>query len=135
MTRLGLVPAIAAAALFAGASGVTPVRAQPPPPCSFTLSPPRVVQISGVDMVAATVAPDVCGPPAAPAQSVACLQIQTGDRVVRCFPSDASGSAQALLAPYVPGATYIATGRGCSTWIGQLPAPECQLLGPNSATL
>lgn len=86
-------------------------------------------------MVTATVAPDVCGPPATPARSVACLQMQSGDRVTRCHPSDPTGSARIFFEPYVPGATYVATGRGCAAWIGQSPAPDCQLLGPHSATL
>lgn len=135
MTRLALSFAIAAASALAGAPGVGIANAEPPPPCSFTLSPPQVVHVSGLDMVAATVAPDVCGPPAVPAQSVACLQMQAGDQVTRCYPSDQSGSAQAFFEPYVPGATYVATGRGCAAWIGQSPAPECQILGPQSATL
>ena len=135
MTRPGLVVAVAFTTLAAGVSGVNLAHAEPPPPCSFTLSLPQVVQVAGVDMVTATVAPQACGPPAAPADSVACLQMQAGDQVVRCYPSDDSGSAHAFFEPYIAGATYVATGRGCSTWIGQSPAPECQVLGPYSLTL
>ncbi|MGB0969611.1 MAG: hypothetical protein ACPGVG_01420, partial [Mycobacterium sp.] len=71
-------------AVFAGVQGAGLATAGPPPPCSFTLSMPQLVQVSGVDMVTATLTPDQCGPPAAPAQSVACLQKQAGDRVTRC---------------------------------------------------
>ncbi|GJF17289.1 hypothetical protein NGTWS1803_34690 [Mycolicibacterium cyprinidarum] len=134
MARLGVVLAVAATTAFAGVAGANFAHAGPPPPCSFTLSPPQVVQVSGVNMVTATVSP-MCGPQAVPAQSVACLQMQAGDRVTRCHPSDNSGSANIFYEPYVPGATYVATGRGCAAWIGQLPAPDCQLLGPYSATL
>lgn len=135
MTRPGLVLAAAFTTAIAGVSGMSFAHAEPPPPCSFTLSLPQVVQISGVDTVTATLTPDGCGPPAIPAQSVACMQIQAGDRVTRCYPSDPSGSAQVFFEPYIAGVTYVATGRGCSAWIGQSPAPECQLLGPYSATL
>ena len=135
VTRLGLVLAVAVTTALAGATGLNLAHAQPPPPCSFTLSPPQVVQVSGVNMVTATVTPDVCQPPAAPAQSVACLQIKAGDQVTRCYPSDDSGSAHVFFEPYVPGATYVATGRGCCAWLGQSPAPDCQVLGPFSATL
>lgn len=135
MTRPVLVLVVAVMTVFAGVTGPGLAHAGPPPPCSFTLSPPEVVQVSGVAMVTATVAPDGCDPPATPAQSVACLQVQAGDRVTRCYPSDISGSAQVFFGPHVPGATYVATGRGCGAWIGQSPAPDCQTLGPYSATL
>ena len=135
MTRIGHVLAVAVTTALAGLSVADVAQAQPPPPCGFTLSPPQVVQVSGVDMVTATVAPDVCVPPAAPAQSVACLQMQAGDRVTRCYPSDASGRAQVYFEPYAAGATYVATGRGCSLWLGQMAAQDCQVLGPYSATL
>lgn len=135
MTRLGLAVAMAVTTACAGVSVAHPAHAGPPPPCSFTLSPPHIVQIAGVDMVTATVAPDQCGPPATPAKSVACLQMQAGDRVTRCYPSDGSGSAQIYYEPYVAGATYVSTGRGCGAWIGQLVAPDCLQLGPYSATL
>lgn len=135
MTRLGLVLTVAVTTACAGGWLANPAHAGPPPPCSFTLSPPHVVQIAGVDIVTATVAPDGCGPPATPARSVACLQMQAGDRVTRCYPSDSSGSARIYFEPYVAGATYIATGRGCGAWIGQLAAPDCLQLGPYSATL
>lgn len=128
-----LVAAVTTA--FAGLTGVSLAHAGPPPPCSFTLSSPQVVQVSGVSVVTVAVTPDVCEPPAAPAQSVACLQMQAGDQVTRCYPSDDSGSARVFFEPYVPGATYVATGRGCGTWLGQSPAPDCQVLGPFSATL
>ncbi len=137
MTRVGHVLAVAVITVLAGVSGADVAHAGPPPlppPCSFTLSPPHIVQLAGVDVVTATVAPDVCGPPATPAQSVACLQIQ-GDQPIRCYPSDSTGRAQVYSDPYVAGTTYVATGRGCGAWIGQPPAPDCQLLGPYSATL
>ncbi|MCV7149723.1 hypothetical protein [Mycolicibacterium pyrenivorans] len=134
MARLVLVLAVTVTTVFALVTGVNVANAEPPPPCSFTLSPPQVEQVNGVAMVTATVAPAECGPPAVPATSVACLQMQGGGAVTRCFPSDASGSARVVF-DYVPGATYIATGRGCGAWIGQSPAPKCQMLGPSSAPL
>lgn len=135
MSRHALVFVVAIVTVLSWVSGPNLAHAGPPPPCSFTLSPPHVVQISGVNTVTATVAPDVCGPPATPAKSVACLQVQGGEGVTHSYPSDGSGSAQVFLEPVVPGATYVATGRGCSAWIGQPPAPDCQLLGPYSAKL
>lgn len=134
MTRPTLACAVTLAAVFTGVPGAPLAHAGPPPPCSFTLTAPQVVQVAGVATVTATLSPAECGPPAQPATSVACLQMQ-GDGVPRCYPSDASGTARVFLDPYVAGATYVATGRGCGAWIGQPPAPDCQPMGPVSATL
>ncbi|CAA0131968.1 Uncharacterised protein [Mycolicibacterium vanbaalenii] len=134
MTRPAFTLSIAVAAAFACVSGATPAVAGPPPPCTFTLTSPQVVQVAGGSAVTATLEPDQCGPPATPATSVACLQMQ-GDAVKRCHPSDGTGRAQVFFEPFVAGATYVATGRGCGAWIGQPPAPDCQLLGPYSAAL
>jgi hypothetical protein len=102
-------------------------HAGPPPPCTFTLSAP-VVQ---GDIVTASIAPEACGPPAEPVMTVACLQV---NGVTTCAPHRGPGNAQ-VRAPYVAGTTYVATGRGCGRWIGQTIAPDCQPLGPVSATL
>ncbi|WP_370330126.1 hypothetical protein [Mycolicibacterium hippocampi] len=135
MARPTFALSVAVTAAFACVSGATPALAGPPPPCSFTLTPPQVVQVAGVSTVTATLAPDQCGPPATPAASVACLEMPGGNAVKRCYPSDGTGRAQVFFEPYVAGATYIATGRGCGAWIGQPPAPDCQLLGPYAAAL
>jgi len=83
-------------------------------------------------MVTATVTPAACGPPATPSSSVACLQ--GGDTPKQCLQGRGADPAQVSV-PYQPGATYTSTGRGCGSWIGQEPAPNCQLLGPFVATL
>ncbi|BBZ33033.1 hypothetical protein [Mycolicibacterium confluentis] len=129
MARSVLVLSVAFVAALAGLSAGT-AHAGPPPPCTFTLSAPQVVPDGSGSVVTATVSPDACGPPAEPAMSVACLE---AGGMTTCAPHRGPGEAH-ISTPYVAGSTYVATGRGCGAWIGQLVAPDCQLLGPLSLT-
>ncbi|OBI74772.1 hypothetical protein [Mycobacterium sp. E740] len=108
-------------------------NADPAPPCSYTLSPPHVVQVSGTDLVAVTVSPAGCNG-ATPYQSVACVQLQGSPGPGRCKQNNGLLAAQVYFAPHQPGATYVATGRGCAT-TGNPPQPVCQPVGPLTATL
>lgn len=103
------------------------------PPCSFTLSAPHVVQVSGTDMVAVTMSPSHCNG-GTPYQSVACVELQGGPAPQRCVQNNGLLPARAYYSPYQPGATYVATGRGCAT-AGNPPQPSCQPTGPFTATL
>lgn len=134
MIRACLVLSAAAALAVAGVGGASGAHAQPVPPCTYTRSAPVVVPGSDGAVVTATVDSTGCGGGAEPDYSVACLQI-TGDSVTTCTPSRGGGAARAFYAPYKPGASYTATGRGCGKWVGQPPAHLCQQLGPVSATL
>ena len=134
MSRAVIVLAGVFIAGLTGFEGATVAHAGPPPPCSYTLSPPEVVQVGGASMVTATVAPAVCGFPGNPRQGVACLQRQGGQSPVQCTQGRGEEAAQ-VYAPYSPG-TYVSTGRGCGGWAGiNEPAPDCQLLGPITAAL
>jgi hypothetical protein len=130
MIRACLVLWAAATLIVAGAAAA---HAQPPPPCAFTLSAPTVVPGSDRAVVSATLRPVECGPGAEPGYSVACLQI--ADSPTTCTQSRGWDDAQIRYAPYVPGASYTATGRGCGRWVGQPPAPLCQQLGPTTVVL
>ncbi len=116
-----------------GLAGASVANAGPPPPCAFLLSPPHVVPTPSGDQVAATLTPGECGPGAMPYVSVACVQLQGDGSANVCAPARGTDTAQAYV-PFRPGATYVSTGRGCATWIGQPPAPNCQVLGPVGAT-
>ena len=107
--------------------------AEPTPPCSFTLSPPQVVQVSGASFVTATVAPAGCEAPSNPHQSVACLQLQGSDSPGQCMAARGILTAQ-VYHRYQPGATYVSTGRGCAS-TGNPPRSICQSVGPYPATL
>lgn len=101
--------------------------------CTYTLSPPHVVQVSGTDMVTATMSPSDCDG-ATPYQSVACVQVQGGQGPGKCVQNNGLLTAQVYFSPYRPGATYIATGKGCATK-GNPPQPICEPTGPLTATL
>jgi hypothetical protein len=134
MSRAVMIFSGVLAAGLTGFGGAAVAHAGPPAPCSYTLSPPEVVQVDGATMVTATVTPTDCAFPGSPRQSVACLQRQDGQSVVECTQGRGENASQ-VYAPYSPG-TYVSTGRGCGAWAGiNEPAPDCQLLGPVTATL
>ena len=105
---LALILALASVAI-PSVAGADP---WPPSPCGFSISPPQVVQVGGVSM--------------------ACVEI-LGQQRSSCM--QGVDTAQAFFEPYTPGATYISRGRGCGIIVPTLPADNCQILGPNQATL
>jgi hypothetical protein len=111
-----------------GVTGGAVAHAGPLPPCTYTLSPPVV----GPGGVSATAELAGCGPAGGPYKAVACLL--GADGVTHCTQGRGADPAT-ITVPYQPGTTYIATGRGCPVWLGQNAAPDCQLLGPFTATL
>ncbi len=130
MIRLASAVSMVFALALGGVAGTGIAHAGPLPPCTFTLSPPVV----GPGGVTATAELAGCGPAAGPVLTVACLQPVGADTVIQCNQGRGSDPAQVSVA-YQPGTTYIATGRGCAAWAGQSPAPDCQILGPLTATL
>jgi hypothetical protein len=133
MIRSLMVLTAATALTFAGAAGVAGAKPAPPPPCAYTLTPPQVAQLSGTTMVTATLTPAACD------QSdsyllVACVQLQGSDGPGQCAQGLGILPAQVYYQPYRPGATYISTGRGCSSK-GNPPQPVCRPTGPVTATL
>jgi hypothetical protein len=132
MIRSLIAPSAAAVLALAGTATVA--HAEPsPPPCAYTLSPPQVVQLSGANVVKATLTPAACD------QSdsyllVACVQLQGSDGPGQCDQGEGILPAEVYYQPYRPGATYISTGRGCSLK-GNPPQPVCSPTGPFTATL
>lgn len=120
---------ITCALAFAGSAGFAHASPNgpppPPPPCQFELS------VTRTEAVAATVQSIGCAALAAPYSAVACLQPSDGS--MSCVQSLGDDVARIVL-PSRPGILYTATGRGCAGWVGLPPAPDCQLLGPNSTT-
>ena len=112
--------------------GVASAEPWPPAPCGFSISPPQVVDVGGVAKVTATVTTGRCGFAASPYKTVACVEL-AGQQRSSCM--QGTDTAQAFFEPYTPGATYISRGRGCGIIIPTLPADNCQILGPNQATL
>lgn len=132
MLRTPVIP-LAAAALTLGATTAAAGASPGPSPCAYTLSPPHVVALSGADAVSATLAPAACDSATA-YLSVACVQLQGSDGPGQCAQNNGILTAQVWYQPYRPGATYIATGRGCAN-TGNPPQPVCRSVGPLTATL
>jgi hypothetical protein len=134
MMRLLMAVLAATTLALAGIGGAGAAQAEPwpPSPCGFSISPPQVVQVDGVSKVTATVTSTVCGIAASPYQSVACVE-RAGQPGGSCM--QGTDTAQAFFEPYTPGTTYISRGRGCGIIVPTLPADNCQILGPVTATL
>jgi hypothetical protein len=133
MIRSLAVVAAAAALTFVGTAGVSHAEPSPPKACSYLLSPPHVVQLSGTNVVTATLSPSACDR-SEPYLSVACVQLQGSEGARQCQQGNGNLAAQVYYAPYQPGATYIATGKGCAL-TGNPPQPVCQPTGPITVIL
>jgi hypothetical protein len=107
--------------------------AEPPRTCSYNLTPPQVVDVSGTSMVTATIQPGACERSNV-YLSVACVQKQGNPGPPRCQENNGVLPAQVFYAPYEPGATYVSTGRGCAN-TGNPPQPVCTPVGPVTVTL
>ncbi len=124
---------LTAAVAFALAGAVSAKADPVPATCSYTLARPQVVQLSGTNVVTATLSPTACDRSVA-YQAVACIQMQGDDGPGQCAQQNGILMAQVFYQPYRPGATYMATGRGCAI-TGNPPRAVCQSKGPLSATL
>jgi hypothetical protein len=122
-----------AAALLPVAGSAAVAVAEPPPTCTYNLSPPQVVDVSGTNMVTATISPGACERSNA-YLTVACLQMQGSPEAPKCQQNNGILPAQVFYAPYEPGATYVSTGRGCAS-TGNPPQPVCTPVGPFTATI
>lgn len=127
-----MVLTAAVALALAGTAAVA--HAEPsPPPCSYRLSPPQVVPLGGANAVTTTLSVAGCDQSTG-YLTVACVQLQGGDGPGQCAQQSGILTAQVFYQPYRPGATYVATGRGCAN-TGNPPQPVCQPMGPLTATL
>jgi hypothetical protein len=128
-------PIVLTAAVVLALGGTAAVADAEPtaPPCSYRLSPPQVVQLSGTNVVTATLSPAACNQSTA-YLTVACVQLQGSDGPGQCAQQSGILTAQVFYQPYRPGARYVSTGRGCAN-TGNPPQGVCVPMGPLSATL
>ncbi|MGV0795252.1 hypothetical protein [Mycolicibacterium sp. XJ1819] len=132
MTRSLLVLSAAVALSVAGAPAVA--GAQPDTSlCTYNMSPPYVVSVSGTDMVTATISPGACDM-STTYLSVVCIQLEGAPGPGTCVQNNGILEAQVFYSPYEPGQTYVSTGRGCAT-TGNPPQPVCEPVGPVTAAL
>jgi hypothetical protein len=117
MVRLLLASVSTASAM--ALSGVCPVGISNASPddgsgrCTFGITPPTVVPVSGVSYVFATLRPGSCTLSANPYSSTVCLSIDGEDSGGECATKPGSVPAELYVA-YRPGATYVEKGRGCA---------------------
>ncbi|CAN3129217.1 hypothetical protein ACNUDN_14920 [Mycobacterium sp. smrl_JER01] len=116
-------------------STVATAGAQPAPAtaCSYELTAPRVVNVSGTDMVTATVTTRACDG-AVTYSTTACIQMDGAGGPGQCSQGRGILPAQVFFQPYRAGATYTSTGRGCAAK-GNPPQKYCQESGPYSSVL
>jgi hypothetical protein len=117
----------------ASVSTASPSDDPAPGQCAFLLTPPEVVQISGVSFATATVKPGPCTMHASPNRSMVCLSMQGEDSSGQCASKNGKDPAVVYYA-YRPGATYVVTGQGCASTFTP-PSTMCQNLGPSHFTL
>lgn len=106
--------------------------------CSFNLDGPKVVKISGVDYVTASVQTGACTLHASTNATV-CLSVEGDDSAGQCTRGFDPGAA-VVYYPYRAGATYVVKGQGCTdimqgTASPATPTTVCQDIAPSRATL
>lgn len=116
-------------------AGAQPAEPTEPtePVCSYSLTAPTVVNVSGTDMVTATITVGACDG-AVTYSTAACIQMQGSDGAGQCAKGQGILPAQVFFQPYRPGSTYTSTGRGCANK-GNPPQQFCSEYGPITATL
>jgi len=102
--------------------------------CSFVLTPPKVVPVSGTSMVLAELGPGACPTDASPNSSVVCLAIDGDGSPGQCASASSPTSPAQLYYPYRAGATYAVRARGCAD-LFKPPYVSCQNFGPSHYTL
>lgn len=122
---------VSATTMFLTATAAVAVAQPTPAACNYTLTAPTVVNVSGTDMVTATVSPAACDG-AVTFQTVACIQMQGASGPAECAQGQGIVPAQVFYQPYRPGATYTSTGRGCAAK-GNPPQTYCQETGPSTS--
>jgi hypothetical protein len=101
--------------------------------CSFILTPPKVMQISGLSLVVATLRPGSCTMHANPNSSVVCLSVAGTGSQGECASKNGADPAEVRF-PYQPGSTYVVRAQGCaSTFVP--PYTLCQDYGPSQFSL
>jgi hypothetical protein len=140
MTRCvtAAVSVLSTAALMLGLAGAASADpssdGSPEPSCIYTLTSPQLVQVSGVTMVTATLAPYPCTGLINPNSMTVCVKAQGDSTNGKCAFEAKPIPAQVYYAPYRPGTTYVSTGSGCGS-VFTAEGAVCATEGPKTATL
>ncbi|ORB00223.1 hypothetical protein BST30_23120 [Mycobacterium mantenii] len=133
LVALCVVPAMALIGICPAVSHASPSGDDGPGQCSFILTPPKVVQVSGLSVVSATLRPGPCTIHASPNLSVVCLSVAGGGSQGECASKNGQNPAEVRY-PYQPGTTYVVKAQGCASTF-QPPYTLCQNFGPTQTTL
>lgn len=127
--------AIAAAGLSCAAGANAEPESDGPeqPSCNYTLSEPRVVDVSGRPMVMATLKPYPCTGSINPNSLTVCVSAQGDPSAGECGFSAVPDQAE-VYAPYKPGTTYVTRGTGCAS-VYTTQGSICSTVGPVTTTL
>ena len=101
--------------------------------CSFILTPPTVVHVSGLSLVSATLRPGPCTIHANPTSLVVCLSVVGSGSQGECGSKNGQTPAEVRY-PYQPGSTYVVRAQGCASLFVR-PYTLCQDFGPTQTTL
>ncbi len=106
--------------------------------CSFVLDGPKVVDVSGVKYVTASLDTGTCTLNAH-TETTVCLSAEGDDSAGQCASGYTPTVAQAFY-PYRPGVTYVVKGHGCAdvmqgTASPATPSTVCQDIAPTRVTL
>ena len=104
------------------------------PSCAFTLTPPSVVNVSGTQMVTATLTPGPCTGNITINGWTVCIELKDSEVKSQCNFHPWWDPVQIYFAPYRAGGTYVATGRACGDVAPDF-GQSCMSFGPNSKTL
>ncbi|MDT7720919.1 MAG: hypothetical protein QOE94_1930 [Mycobacterium sp.] len=134
MTALSAGLSITFSAVYpAGVAHASPSDDDGTGQCTFVLSQPKVIQVSGLSLVSATMRPGPCTIHATPNLSVVCLSATGSGTQGECASKNGQDPAEVRY-PYQPGTTYVVRGQGCaSTFVP--PYTLCQDFGPTQITL
>lgn len=124
-----------------GLCNASPAVASPPGSngqCSFVLDGPKVVNVSGVSSVMASVHTGSCTLHAHTETSV-CLSVEGDDSAGQCG-SGYDPRPAVVYYPYRPGVTYVVKGQGCAdvmegTASPATPSTVCQDIASSRVTL
>jgi disulfide bond formation protein DsbB len=135
--RLAVLPTVFAVTVLglnvATAHATPPPGPGPAPSCAFKLTAPSLVNVSGTDMVTATISPGECTGEFQPNSFTVCVEM-LGSGTPQCDFRPVFDPVTVYFTPYREGATYRSTGQGCGN---VFPSAElsCSSLGPYTATL
>ncbi|MGH3641549.1 MAG: hypothetical protein ACRDUX_21260 [Mycobacterium sp.] len=134
MAVLLAVVVLATVGLDVATAGAAPPPAPvPAASCSYTLTSPSKVDVSGTDMVTATLTHGPCTGEITPNSMTVCIELR-GYTPPQCNFHPTFDPVQVFFTPYRSGGTYLATGRGCGN-VFPMADESCSSLGPYTKTL